>query len=67
MTTNNEMPLEIFQAMKFLNDESGLRWEKQNFSPSEQLAIILLRPFLPVIGGRMMQIIDEALKAQEKK
>ena len=58
---------DLFETMHFLNDESGLHWGKHNFSPSEQLAIIALRPFLPMIGGRIMQIIDVAIEAKEKK
>lgn len=37
-------------------------FSKETFSPAEQIAIIALRPFLPFIGGRIMEMIDMVKK-----
>lgn len=55
----------VFEAIQFLDNDCELKWEKQSFSPAEQLAIIALRPFLPAIGGRIMQMMIVA--KQEKQ
>jgi hypothetical protein len=49
-------------------DTGGIKWTKETFSPAEQLAIIALRPCLPFIGGRIMEMIDMAMeKTKENK
>lgn len=55
----------IFKVIEKLNNDCGLSWEKQTFSPSERLAIIALRPFLPFLGGRIMQMIDAAIEVEK--
>ena len=55
--------MNTFECIQHLN--ANHEWKKESFSPAEQVAIIALRPCLPFIGGRIMEMIDLAIKGKE--
>lgn len=57
----------VFDAVKFINEQPSSKWEKDDFSPSEQLALIAIRPFLEVIGGRIAMMLDMAIERGKTK
>ena len=55
--------MNTFEYIRHL--DANHKWEKESFSPAEQVAIIALRPCLSFIGGRIMEMIDMAIKGKE--
>lgn len=55
----------VYEAIKFVNEKG--RGDKHHFTACEELALIAIRPFLEVIGGRIALMLDMAIQAERKK
>jgi hypothetical protein len=55
----------VMDAIRDLND-CGLKTKMRKAMPAEEMAMIALRPFMEVIGGRIALMLEAAMEAGER-